>query len=121
MPAGTKRFNVGTRPFLPVELLLLRLIDEIRNRHIPIDQGFLPIIAHEVYTLLLAKVHPLGFPRPEFSSGWAGFKRFWDIKYSKLMGEAASVDWPKIVKRVEDIQNIISGYSLDDVYNADET
>lgn len=124
MPSQTlaKRFNVGTRPFYPVEIVLVRMIDEIRAGRTTIDQRLIQIMAHEVYTLLLSQVGPLKFNRPSFSSGWVySFRKYWKIEFHQLKGQAGSVDMEKIAGEVEAIKDVVAGYSLDDVYNADET
>ncbi|KAG0202116.1 hypothetical protein BGX31_003666 [Mortierella sp. GBA43] len=124
MPTQTlsKRFNVGTRPFYPVEILLVKMINDIRDKHITIDQRFLQLMAHEIYTLLLSQIGTLLFDRPSFSVGWVyNFRRYWKIDYQQLKGEAGSVNMEKIAGRVEEIKNIITNYRLEDVYNADET
>jgi len=124
MPTQTlaKRFNVGTRPFFPVEVVLVRMIDEIRRTRSMIDQRLLQIMAHEVYTLLLSQKGPLTFKRPSFCVGWVNsFRKYWNIDLYHLKGEAGSVDMDKIAGPVDEIKNVIAGYPLDDVYNADET
>jgi hypothetical protein len=124
MPDQTlsKRFNMGTRPFYPVEVLLVKMISDIRSKHITIDQRFLQLMAHEIYTLLLSQVGTLQFDRPSFSVGWVyNFRRYWKIDYRQLKGEAGSVNMEQIAGRVEEIKNIIADYRLEDVYNADET
>lgn len=117
-----KRLNVGTRPFYPVEVVLVKMIDEIRSGHTTIDQRLLQIMAHEVYTLLLSRMGPLTFNRPSFSTGWAySFRKYWKIDFHQLKGQAGSVDMVKIAGKVEEIKDVIAGYPINDVYNADET
>jgi len=117
-----KRFNVGSRPFYPVEVVLVKMIDEIRAGRTTMDQRLLQIMAHEVYTLLLSRMGPLTFSRPSFSAGWVhGFKKYWKIDFHQLKGQAGEVDMNKIAGQVEEIKNIIAEYSVEDVYNADET
>ncbi|KAG0210330.1 hypothetical protein BGX31_001930 [Mortierella sp. GBA43] len=111
MPAQTlsKRFNVRTRPFYPVEILLVKMISDIRDKHIPIDQRFLQLMAHEIYTLLLSQVGTLLFARPSFSVGWVyNFRRYWKIDYQQLKGKAGSVDMERIAGRIDEIKAIIS-------------
>ncbi|KAF9923317.1 hypothetical protein BGZ65_008954, partial [Modicella reniformis] len=111
-------FNLSVRPFFPVETLLVKLIDEIRNQCITIDHQFLRIMAQEIYTLLLDQVGSLNFDRPSFSLSWVyKFREHWKLLYFKTKGEAGMVDMKKIGPEV----GIISEYSLEDVYNADET
>ena len=50
-----------------------------------------------------------------------GFKEFWGYKLHELKGEASSVDWDAIRDDVKRINDILTEYDLNDVYNADET
>jgi Tc5 transposase DNA-binding domain len=57
-----------------------------------------------------------------FSDGWLqGFKQRHGISRVVLHGEASSADQEGVQLARENMKRIIAGYSLDDVYNQDET
>lgn len=65
---------------------------------------------------------PLTHANMNFSDGWLhNFKKRFNIWSRVLHGEAASVDPISAEKAREDLQEVTKGYSLRDIYNADET
>jgi len=110
------------RPFYPVEIVVVKLIDFLRDQNVSVDVWLLRLLAMIVYEYLVTKFGDMTFERPKFSRGWARkFMRFWGFSRHKLQGEAAAVNWSEIKEEVERLQRLISTYSLRDVYNADET
>ena len=58
----------------------------------------------------------------KFSQGWLdGFKRRHEIKARTVSGESESADVLDIAEGRESIKSATAGYSLDDIYNFDET
>ena len=57
-----------------------------------------------------------------YSNGWlVNFKRRKNISSIKLHGEAASADMASVAAGREQLQEDLKAYSLDDIYNMDET
>jgi hypothetical protein len=118
------RYNTrhDVRPFYPLEVVLVRLVREFRNRHIPVGQQLLRTMAQEVYALLSSRVGQLSFEEPAFSRSWMNsFKKAWGLNYHEMRGEAGSVVLATIAPQIEVISSVIATYSLENVYNADET
>ena len=71
--SAAQRYNVreGVRPFYPVELVLKKAINTIRNRYLlPVDQALVQTMAQEIYDLLRTRLGPLSFEKPRFTNGW---------------------------------------------------
>lgn len=82
----------------------------------------LQLLAMVIYEHLLQKFGPMVFSRLMFSYGWAAnFMHIWGFSHTKLQGEADSVPLLAIKVEVEVLQQMISRYNLDDVYNTDES
>ncbi|KAF9969770.1 hypothetical protein BGZ75_002654, partial [Mortierella antarctica] len=53
-----------------------------------------------------------------WSSDWANkFIKSWALKYYKMTGEAASVNWDDIKAEAETIKAKLDQYELKDIYN----
>ena len=58
----------------------------------------------------------------ECGEGWlTAFKKRTNLKETILHGKAASAPRPTVEAERQRIQELLAGYSLDDIYNADET
>ncbi|KAG0195099.1 hypothetical protein BGX28_002299, partial [Mortierella sp. GBA30] len=110
--AGT-RYNVrdDVQPFYPIEVVLKHAINVVRDQYLlPVDHALAQIMAHDIYSLLTARVGALSFERPRFTNGWmANFKEVWGYRYHEMKGEAASVDMDKIAAEIEEIKPILQG------------
>jgi hypothetical protein len=126
LPGATeKRQRLVDRPFLPVESIVKQWLRYFRDRLIPIDITILRLLASDVYKTWVSAVGPLtdnkGQPS-SWSEKWAhNFKRHWDIRYYKMVGEAASVDLEAIRPELQRIMERLDRYELDDIYNCDES
>lgn len=119
---GRKYAREEVRPFYPVEKIVVRLVEFLREQKVTVDVWLLRLLAMVVYEHLLAKFGEMTFEKPMFSNGWAtNFMRFWGFGRHKLQGEAGAVNWSDIKEEVERLQHVISKYNMRDVYNADET
>ncbi|KAF9296509.1 hypothetical protein BGZ74_010298, partial [Mortierella antarctica] len=108
------------RPFYPVEKVLNKVVIVLRQEKVTVDVWLLRLLAMVIYEHLLQKFGPMVFSRPMFSYGWAAnFMRIWGFSHTKLQGEADSIPLSAIKVEVEVLRQTISGYNLDDVYNAD--
>ncbi|KAF9998137.1 hypothetical protein BGZ79_008185 [Entomortierella chlamydospora] len=106
------RHNI--RPFYPVEKILVSIVKDLRDRHLPVSQSLLQVLASDVYSTWETQAGALKFKRPTFASRWvASFKKTWGFKYRLLRGEAGSVDLEKIGPKIEYIKNILAEYSLE--------
>lgn len=117
-----ERCRVVKRPFYALEVVLVDLIKDVRSRYLPVDTVLLRALAHDVYTILYNRMGFMPFPRPSFGGPWVkSFKMAWHLDFHKMKGEAGSANLDEIASHVERLKTIISGYSLNDVYSADET
>ena len=70
---------------------------------------------------IFAKMHP-GVESPSWSNGWlGGFQHRFGVKSWKRHGESGSVDPANIAAELPKIQKDTSTFSVDDIYNMDET
>lgn len=110
------------RPLYALEVVLVEVIKDVRDRRLPVDAILLRALAHDTYTTLHNRMGGMPFPRPEFGKTWVElFKAAWGLDYYKMTGEAGSVDLQAIAKDIDRLIAIIAEYALEDVYNADET
>jgi len=121
-PNQANRCRIDKRPYHAVEAVLIDMVDDIRSRQLSVDTVLLRALAHDVYTILWNRMGFMPFPRPDFGSSWVeGFKKAWGLDYHRMQGEAGSVDMDVIAAGVDRVKAIAAEYSLDDIYNADET
>ncbi|CAB3252374.1 unnamed protein product [Arctia plantaginis] len=108
-----KRTRVSEFP--NIEKCLLEWIKQTLDKNIPIDEPLLKEKSKEFAT-------KLGIQNFSASNGWLeGFKRRHDIAFKKAAGESKSVDQGVCNHWTKDLPNLLEGYKLDDIYNADET
>jgi len=123
--SAAQRYNVreGVRPFYPVELVLKKAINTIRNRYLlPVDQALVQTMAQEIYDLLRTRLGPLSFEKPRFTNGWmANFKDVWGYQHHEMKGEAASVDMAEVMLQLEQVKPVLLRFALKDIFNCDET
>lgn len=119
----SNKFRIVRRPHYPIEVVLIHIIKELRDKRLPINQSLIRVMAGHVYELLSSRVNGrLDFNKPSFGSGWlAGFRKYWGITHHKMKGEAGSVIFQSIEKEIDNLKDALAGYDLCNIYNADET
>lgn len=113
---GPARKRLCTGYFSKVDNAVATWLKDLRARNIPVSGNMIQEKALEFAALF----DVTGF---DASSGWLHrFRARYGIVWKQVCGEASSADTAAASTwREEKLRDVMSGYSPDDVYNADET
>lgn len=86
-----------------------------RSRNVPVNG---PILKEKA----LHVASSIGFHEFKASDGWLNkFKKRHSLSLKTLVGEAANVDMETVANWKGRLKNVIEGYAMEDIWNADET
>jgi len=112
--AGYK-FRAKNAEFPEVEKCVLKWFRECRDGNVPLSG---PVLQEKAKQFAAT----LGFPDFKASSGWlTKFKKRYAIVGKSVCGESASVDDTVCQDWKQNLPDLYSGYSFDEIFNADET
>lgn len=113
--AATRKRSIRNIEYEDVDKLSIKFFEICRSKNIPITG---PMIQTKAKTIADA----LGFSEFVASNGWLQkFTARHNIVFKSLSGEANDLDIKVLQDWKAKIPNIIQGYALRDIYNADET
>lgn len=124
-PDADKLYHTNNRPFYIIERILVDWLSYFRQHGIPINTTVLQLMAQDIYCIWepqFGKIYDTQGREPQWTLNWANkFRKAWNLKYFKLVGEAASIDMASIKEELDEIKKKLEGYALEDIYNCGES
>ncbi|XP_049799604.1 tigger transposable element-derived protein 4-like [Schistocerca nitens] len=112
---NSKRTRLKQSTYDEMEKVLLTWFQQARAANIPINGT---ILKEKVLQISLQ----LGMDNFKASNGWIDkFRQHHGVVYKLECGDSKSVDEPTVAQWIQTLPNLIQGYKLRDIYNADET
>ena len=119
-PSAIKKTRIQTGKFPALEEALYKWFLGIRSQNIPVSQEMLR--TKVLYFYNEARNKGVQFYNFEASQGWLeNFQERYNISSKRIHGESESADLEQVDKGRERLQELLVGYDLNDIYNADET
>jgi predicted DNA-binding protein YlxM (UPF0122 family) len=115
-----KKTRIQVARFQSLEEALYKWFQGLRSQNIPIAQDLLKAKAIEFYNK--AKEHGAQLPNFEASNGWLDkFQKRYNISNKTITGESESACLDQVENGRKRLQELITTFDLENVYNADET
>jgi hypothetical protein len=119
-PSAINKTRIQTGKFPALEEALYKWFLGIRSQNIPVSQEMLK--TKVLYFYNEARNNGVYFSNFEASQGWLeNFQERYNISSKRIHGESKSADFEQVGKGRERLQDLLVGYGLNDIYNADKT